>query len=296
MGGGDDPPPYQRHDTAGTTTTEDAQLASRRATLRVGAAYKMLGFLGLAFLLLIFFQSTEATELGSGKTSAVKDINVREQTVDTGHKALKAQLDLYDLLSIRSWSGSVNVGIRTHPADEEHSMPAKLAVTSHSGKVKVDMPAANAPIREYDISIETHSASISGNLLLSGTTSVLSHSGRVTIQVTACGATNDSSTLSTSTESGKSDITVLTSTVDTTSSTKQLSSTHTTRSGSLTLRYPKEWEGIIEGHSQSGKVRLYGSGIQIIQQDRYYVLAKKGTGNSKLSFQTASGGASVHFE
>jgi hypothetical protein len=154
------------------------------------------------------------------------------------------------------------------------------------------MPASGAAIRDYIVSIESRSGSVSGNLIHGRATSVLSNSGSLTLQLNLFGAGRDSSTLSTSSESGSSKITLV---APTSSSITQLVSTHTTKDGSLSLRYPIEWEGIIEGHTKYGKIRLDGKDIELIQQSPQYILARKGRGNSKLSFSTTDGSASIVF-
>ncbi|KAK3675091.1 hypothetical protein LTR78_005025 [Recurvomyces mirabilis] len=303
MGGGDDPPPYEPYDeglTAKGAITEDENLADQIRALRMSDVSKVLASPVLDFLLLTIFQSSNSSRLSSSQTRAADHTDIRERCIDTGSRSLKAQLSLYDLLSIHSSSGSINVGIRTYPADKEHPVPAKLVISSHAGSVKVSLPASSAPVRDYSISIESHSGSISGDLVHGRTTSVHSRSGHVNLQFVLSGASKDSSTLSTTTESGRSDVTVLAPTPDTVtdapSSIKQLSSTHTTKDGSLSVQYPMEWEGTIEGHTESGNIRLHGRDIELIQKRPHYVLAKKGTGNSTLTFRTASGSASVCFE
>jgi hypothetical protein len=79
-----------------------------------------------------------------------------------------------------------------------------------------------------------------------------------------------------------------------------MSSSHTSTSGALALRYPKEWEGTIEGNTKSGKIQIHGNGVEVVRQDsdklHHYLLARKGNGKSKLNFETGSGGVDIYFE
>ncbi|KAK3070208.1 hypothetical protein LTR53_010856 [Teratosphaeriaceae sp. CCFEE 6253] len=281
----DDPPAYKEHADLIASHTPEAEAPAQ----------------GMVSKVLAILQSADFCGLNTPKAVTMTDDNnhtdSRRRFIDAGSQSLTAQLDLYDLLSIRAWSGSLNLGIRPHPAEKDHAVPAVLTIESHSGSVNVNMGGFDVPKRDYSVSINSHSGSIGGSLIHGRKTSVVCHSGSVTLSFTLSGANTDASTLSTLSESGYSDITVLSPGLLSMASTsiKQLSSTHATKSGSLSLHYPSDWEGTIEGRSQSGGLTLHGQGIEIVQQGPHYVYAKKGSGSSHLSFTSASGSASCYF-
>ena len=76
-----------------------------------------------------------------------------------------------------------------------------------------------------------------------------------------------------------------------------LMSTHKTVSGGLGLKYPKEWQGHIDGTSLSGELHLQGKDMELINQNdtpgKNHVEAKKGSGGSKMVFSTVSGGCDI---
>ncbi|KAK5121866.1 hypothetical protein LTR85_004437 [Meristemomyces frigidus] len=298
------PPPYEAGNNGIPTyaAAEDEADETIRSAPRQGALSKVLALL----------LATDLCGLSTGKATATGDrLDARKRFIDNGSQSLTAHFDLYDLLSIRSWSGSLNIGINPQPADKEHPVPAEVMIESHSGSVNVDMATFNAPERDYAVSINSYSGSIGGHLIHGRKTTVVTRSASISLRFTLSGASNHSSSLSTTSQSGQSDITVLSpisfaggsqsveqqpTTHSTSPSIKQMSSFHSTASGSLVLRYPSDWEGTIEGHTQSGALQLHGRDIEVIQRGPHYVVAKKGTGDSKLSFHTASGSANVYFD
>ncbi|KAF2098867.1 hypothetical protein NA57DRAFT_76103 [Rhizodiscina lignyota] len=286
------PPAYEAGRTAvdaeaGADTGTD--IPNRRRGHRFG---KVLALLGLSALLLWLSNSGWRTR---NVLKAVDRSDLRKRWIDTGSQSLDAEFDLLDLLSIRSQSGSLNVGINPQPADEENPVPAELLIDSHSGSVSVNFATFNAPERDYITSIDSHSGSVDGTILHGRKTSIVSHSGRIDLQLPLHGAGNYKSTLSTTTVSGSQAITLLSSTRHAGKSITEISSVHRARSGSLTVRYPREWEGTIEGGTQSGSIRLHGGDIDIIRRSSHDVFARKGNGNSTLNFHTGSGSVDIYF-
>jgi len=177
----------------------------------------------------------------------------------------------------------------------------ELVIESQSGSVNINLPAFDAPERDYRVSINSSSGLVGGHILHGGMTSIFSNSGRIEVQITPYAADAYASTIRTSTMSSVQNISMLSPANELGVSIKNMSSFHTSTSGSLTLHYPKEWEGTIEGHTESGSLQLHGGNLDIIRQNStnkvgHYVLAKKGKGNSTLSFQTGSGSVDIYFE
>jgi hypothetical protein len=227
--------------------------------------------------------------------NATKALDLRKRLIDTGSQALNADFDLLDLLSIRSHSGSVNVGIHPQPADEANPVPAEVLINSHSGSIRVNFASFNAPERDYHVAIDSHSGTIKGAILHGLKTSITTHSAMIDVQLTPYGATDYSSTLNTTTQSGRQEITLLSPAKQPGTTIKEMSSVHSSASGKLVLRYPREWEGTVEGHTQSGKLQLHGGDLDIIRRSSSYVVARKGKGNSTLNFHTSSGSVDLYF-
>ena len=249
-----------------------------------------------------FFRSLFCTSCRRVDMPEVMDpAQSRKQRVDTGAQSLGGEFELLDLLSIQSTSGSIGINIHPQPADKQNPVPAELMINSNSGTINVNFAAFDAPERDYRVSVSSRSGSVGGYILHGRNTSISSNSGSIDVQITPYAAKAYESSLRTSTMSSTQEISVLSPENEPGVSIKGMSSSHNSNSGSLTLYYPKEWEGTIEGHTGSGNIQLHGGNLDIIRQNSiskagHYVLAKKGKGNSTLSFQTGSGSVDIYFE
>jgi hypothetical protein len=231
---------------------------------------------------------------------AIDHRDPRKKRIDTGSNSLDAELDLFDLLSIHSTTGSINVGIHPQPADEQNPVPAELFISSHAGRVSVNFHPFNAPERDYHVAINSRHGSVEGAILHGRKTSMVSNSGSLDVQIAPFGSGNYSSSLHTSSDAGSQDLTLLSPSKQPGTSINGMSSMHSSNAGSLVLRYPREWEGMIEGHTRNGNLRLHGGNLDIIRRSSFsasghYVLARKGNGNSTLYFHTSSGGIDLYF-
>jgi hypothetical protein len=263
--------------------------ANSRAPQRIHKLKKtfLLALVGTTALLLGLFKCGFR---GPNILEAITDhMDLRKRRILTGSQSLSAEFDLLDLLSIHSTSGSLNIGIHPQPADKETPVPAEVSIISQSGSINVDFPTFSIPEREYHVSISSQSGGIDGSILHGRRTSLATRSGSINVRLHLAAEESD---LQAENGSGSQDITVL----NTGKNIKAMSSTHSSTSGSLNLRYPREWEGMIEGHTLSGSSGFYGGGVDVIRRSKNYVLAKKGNGNSTLRFRTGSGSVNVYFD
>jgi hypothetical protein len=275
----------------------DHSLDKRRLLSKIFTLFALTG-------LILWLFRTDCEELRLPKVMSVSDASMgvsdaRKQYVDTGSQSLRGQFGLLDLLSIDSSSGSISVSIQPQPADKDSPAPAELLIHTQSGQVNVDYPALNAPKRDYRLSIETASGKIAGHVIHGESTSISSSSARIVLQVSPYAAGDYASSLRTSTTSGSQQISLLSPATEPGVAIKHMSSSHSSESGTLTLRYPQEWEGTIEGSTGSGSINLHGGNLNIIHREPgnsgHSVLAKKGNGNSTLGFHTASGNVDIYF-
>jgi hypothetical protein len=74
-------------------------------------------------------------------------------------------------------------------------------------------------------------------------------------------------------------------------------SVHKSTSGSISLKYPPQWSGVIDGRSVSGSIDVRGRDVEIISDEHgpgfRKVKAKKGTGNSQLTFKTVTSSVDI---
>ncbi|KAK5683539.1 hypothetical protein LTS10_005072 [Elasticomyces elasticus] len=300
MGGGDEypnenPPPYEANE-------------AEPASLLVGEASEDLPNRKLGTLSKVrgLFESRDRSQQAPiapiTPTAPIEDSESRRRFIDTGSQSLTGQYYLYDSLSIHASSGSININVLPQPANPKHPVPAQLIVDGQSGSININMAGYEIPERAYTVTINSESGSVRGSLVHGRQTSVVSRSGRIDLDFTLSGANSTASSLNTKSESGGTDITVHNQHIfdsraaSSGPSIKQMSSTHTGGSGGLVLRYPREWEGTIQGQTGSGGLRLHGADIDVVSRGPHSVYAKKGKGDSTLSFQTGSGSVDVYFE
>jgi hypothetical protein len=257
---------------------------------------KVIAFVGCWFILGWLFH---AGWLGRGSNKFTDVSDGRKRWINAGFQSLQGEFDLYDLLSINSTAGSLKLLINPKPADEQNPVPAQLLISSLAGQVSVDFPAIDAPNRDYRVSIDSHHGSINGHILHGRMTSITSKTASIVVELTPYSADDYASTIHTSSKIGEHKVSVL-SPAEPGASIKEMSSMHSTGTGSLVLHYPKEWEGTIEGDTKVGSLNLHGD-LEIIRQESShtvgrYILAKKGKGNSTLNFHVGIGSVDVYFD
>ncbi|KAF1980767.1 hypothetical protein K402DRAFT_468042 [Aulographum hederae CBS 113979] len=240
--------------------------------------------------------------LASSSMTATPFLNSRKTRIDVGSGSIHGSYNLYDLLSISSFSGSINVDVQPKEESKSDPQPAVLETKTQSGSTHINYPpysaAPDIPEREYRTSVQGFSGSISGNLIHGYATSLSSKSGSITGSLLPYTADDYDSTLTVETISGMQNIHVLppfTGSGD----MKSMSSKHTTHTGSLTLDYPQKWVGKIEGQTVTGSLKLAGKDVQIVRDEKGVigrnVGAFKGSeyGGSKLDFATSTGSVRV---
>jgi hypothetical protein len=238
-------------------------------------------------------KNTTEISLNTGGLSAHPFVSSRKTYINGGSNSISGDYGLYDLLSIRSQSGSVSIGVEPKEADKEEPKPAVLTVHSGSGSIRVQTSQMNIPEREYRTTVIAQDGTISGSYLHGTLTDIESASASIDVDILPYSADGYASTLLTKSASGSQKVNLLSPYTDTGKAIARLKSTHVVASGQLQLAYPDAWEGQIEGRTSSGSLTLQGRDVDIIEQGSKnggkYVVAKKGDGASSMKFDTQSG-------
>lgn len=222
----------------------------------------------------------------------------REIIIYSASGSIAGTYQLFDLLSITTVAGSIDVSIVPHQAlPSTPSTPASLVLASTSGSISANVlniqDHQKIPDRIFTSRVSTISGSISAKLLHTTFTTLLSTSGRISAEIYPT-SSSSSSSITTSGQSGSTDITVHPDLFSPQSPIKNLSGKHTNTSGNLKIRYPNTWEGHIQARTLSGRVGINWDGVRIIRdwlgKD---VLAEKGTGEGQLVLESASGGVDL---
>lgn len=234
------------------------------------------------------------------------DANREIRRHETSH-SISGTYPLYDLLDLKTTSGSISITIVPHPG----TAPAVLRIASTSGSIniKIDKSYLNAAEaaqyqdalkRNLDTKISSISGSVSGSILISGggeaTITSLSGSLNLNFYPVHIGRRSPESRLSTTTTSGSSNIKVH-DPVFGAKLTQLVAHHHSTGSGSMHIRYPSTWDGDIHAKSVgSGSVNVRGQGLQFEQRDSREVVAWRGEEKSrKVIDVTTLGSGSINF-
>jgi hypothetical protein len=242
-------------------------------------------------------RNTTEISLSSGGLFARPFVSSRRNYIETGGGSVSGVYGLYDLLSIRSQSGSISIDVNPKEVDQEDPKPAVLVVNSHSGSVDVRVSELNVPKREYHTTVTSQGGSINGKYIHGPLTNIESKSGSIDVDIVPYSADDYESTLVMRSQSGSQTVNLLSPYFDPGTPMSRLKSVHVVNSGRLQLNYPEEWEGQLSGQTKSGSLQLRGSGLVDIGKGSTggskWVVAKKGDGASSLKFGSQSGSADV---
>ena len=142
--------------------------------------------------------------------------------------------------------------------------------------------------------IESNSGVVETDLVLGSMMKVKTGSANMDLRLTSFPFGNTASTLRTSSGSGTQEIFIV-------NEVAGLNSMHHSGSGTLTLRYPAGWGGIIHGHTGSGEIILHNhEGMEVLENEDdsnsgHHLHMKRGNGNSTMRFHTGSGSVEVFF-
>ncbi|KAI1116607.1 hypothetical protein F5Y14DRAFT_405937 [Nemania sp. NC0429] len=226
----------------------------------------------------------------------------------TSH-AISGSYPLYDLLSIYTESGSINVDVTPHPASSEHpSRPASLELKSSSGSVRATFPKSfmgqfGFPARDYTTSVSSRSGSISGTFPLGSHTSLDSRSGSIAgIELIVVPTTaSRPRQLSTVSHVGMQSLRIVDDQLRTVAGKSSwwdgMVSRHESHTGAVNVEYPESWEGTIEMETDLGSINVTGRGVEIIREVRGSLLARKGQGEGggKIIIKAKTGSVNLRF-
>ena len=218
----------------------------------------------------------------------------RETVIDVSSASVTGSFPLYDLLSIYTNSGSVDVEIVPKKASRQSVKPAVLRLSSNSGSVRARTSTVSVPDRDYQTSISTSSGSIEVEVLHGLRTSLRSINGRISAHLHPYGHNDSKTSIEVHATRSSLDVTLHPSISHPTASLKKLYGYYRSVSGSLTLFYPAQWQGTVEGTTLSGGVDLDWKGLKIIRDGKYGHLSRSieavhGEGEGKLEFHASSG-------
>ena len=218
----------------------------------------------------------------------------RETVINVESASVTGSYPLYDLLSIHTNSGSINVETVPKNASRQIIKPAVLRLSSNSGSVRARTSTISVPDRDYQTSISTSSGSIEAGILHGLRTSLRSINGRVSAELYPYGHNDSRTDVESHCTSGSTDITLHSSLSHPTAPLKKLYGYYRGVSGSLSFYYPAQWQGTVKGNTLSGGVHLDWQGLRVVKDEKdgwvkRRIEAVRGDGEGVLEFHSASG-------
>jgi len=222
----------------------------------------------------------------------------RETIINVDSASVTGSYPLYDLLSIHTNSGSIDITIDPKEASHDNIKPAVLRLTSTSGSVRATTATTSVPDRDYLTDISTSDGSMDLTLLHGLRTTLRSINGRMTVDLYPYGHNNSRTDIETHSSSGSTDFSVHSSISHPTTPLKKLYAFHHSDSGSLNLWYPAQWQGTVLGTTSSGSIDLGWDGLKIVKDEKRgwtkrFIEAVRGDGEGKLLFSESSGRMSL---
>ncbi|KAH0380854.1 hypothetical protein KCU92_g7327, partial [Aureobasidium melanogenum] len=225
----------------------------------------------------------------------------RETRIDTVSGSVSGRFALKDVLSIKSVSGNININVEPKPESPNDPRPASFVAVTESGSVKAVFPMsstiAQIPPRFYHTKVESRSGSVHGNYIHGINTDISTYSGSIDVNVLPYSANSTGNWLRTESAVGGIHVNVLPPYEDPQNVMGHSRSVHKTKSGSLHIKYPQQWEGKIEAVTMSGSLKLRGKDVEVLERWSgpvgAHVIAKKGEANSAMDLGSSSGSVEV---
>ncbi|KAF1843166.1 uncharacterized protein K460DRAFT_340992 [Cucurbitaria berberidis CBS 394.84] len=224
-------------------------------------------------------------------------LDSREIHLKTISGSISGKYSLYDLVSVKTISGSVNINIEPKEAVQRSTKPAVFMIDALSASIRADVKRKHIPERDYQTYINTTVGSVDGTFIHGSKTEITSVAGLVTADLLPFKSGNYQSKIYTHTHSGQTSLTVRSPYKAKNVAMAGLLSAHKTTSGGMNVTYPEEWVGYVDGTSLSGALHLQGKDLELVKESsepgKNHVEAKKGGGGSTLKFDTVSGGCEI---
>lgn len=231
----------------------------------------------------------------------------REHREHETFRSISGTYELYDLLDLSTTSGSISIKVDVQPGEK----PAVLRLSSVAGSINVKFVSGRglrsqptlspeASTRTLNVEISTHAGSISGDLLHGngGSTVLSSQAGSVNVKIYTVGVSelDPPSKISVSTWSGSQNVEVR-APLASTEALRAIEASHTvTSSGSMDIRYPNEWEGMVHIKSGGpGSVAASGRGLVVQKESSRELYGYKGMKEGRTIEIQEAGSGSVQF-
>ncbi|MCJ1268472.1 hypothetical protein MMC22_008360, partial [Lobaria immixta] len=215
------------------------------------------------------FTISNPIRMPAGSSELLTTTRTREIIVHSSSGSVTGAYPLYDLLSITTLSGSIDISYFPKNSSRLNPKPASLVLSTRSASIQVTSPVIPSgqviPNRDYKNDLSASSGSITATLLHSSRTSLHAASGHILATIHPHGNLSSPSHLSTDNKSGSTSVTVHNSLSHPSAPMRALSASHHYISGSLKLFYPSQWQGRIFGDTVSGSLNIFWDGVTVVK-------------------------------
>ncbi|KAK3077807.1 hypothetical protein LTS18_009208, partial [Coniosporium uncinatum] len=243
----------------------------------------------------VLVSNSTTISLTHGSLTAVPFLRSRRTVIHSGTDSIYGTYPLYDLLSVSSSTGSINIDITPQAALPSSPAPAILEISSNTGSITAHYPpltfTSPIPSREYRTSVTGGTSTTSGTFLHGHDTSLSTRTGAITASLLPYAADEYASSLSVVTSTGQQRVTVLPPYKKGTGKEggriKRMTSHHSSRTASMDLAYPQEWVGDIEAETGTGSLVVRGKNVEVVEEGGKwggkFVRGFKGEGEHRVS-------------
>ena len=171
----------------------------------------------------------------SGNVSMLSDSPTafasRHTTIRGGSNSISGTYPLYDILSISTTSGSIDVTVLPQEVSPTEPQPAALSLASNDGLIRSTVSTISVPDRNYTNSISSNSGAVAVTLLHGNYTSIHTGSASITADIYPYGFNGSRTVINTRSQSGQVDVTVNPSLSHPSDVMNQMSTNHRSLSG-----------------------------------------------------------------
>lgn len=178
---------------------------------------------------------------------------------------IRGNFALRDVLSLKTVSGDIDVTVDPKRADPDRPKPAEFTAVTASGDIDAQFPTTgDIPSREFRTRLETVSASIRGTYIAGSTIAVHTISGDVSAALLPYYAADTQSvSIHTSSRSGATKLNVLPPYHHEDWPSRSSEHRSASTSGDIDITYPEQWEGTIDGQTNTGSISIKGKDVEM---------------------------------
>lgn len=303
----------------------------RLSSVQLDVAFADGLVLGLGDSATVETVSGDITTSSKEKNTNPHEIASRKIQISTVSGDVRGWFPLYDLLQVETASGDVRLDVSPKEASKDHVESAKLTIETVSGDIYVkeegidEAAQSNVPLRDYVVRLHSASGEIRSSIFIGSSTSLETISGDMSARVVPVldkKWTTESSRPRLDTDSKSGDVRleiaepilsslpkakankeeVVDDAITDASDDKTLKgltnfrTVHNTISGTVQLRFPASWEGVLTAEGMSSNLRVRGKGVSVTRKGGFVgkeLRATKGTGNSVTKIGSLSGDVDV---